>query len=121
MADKEGKQFLVLLSINPCTPARLLQLVPALKSLLEEVSTQPIEQLFRSMGGDHFGYLIRSKMAARQILAAIETPQKWPVRREVEIREPFSTGKDAVIIMELGQEIIAHNAFSRAITWIQRH
>ena len=67
MTPKLGKQFLIVLSVSPCIPDRLRMFVPAIKSLLERLSTGAIEQLFRSMSADHFGYLIRSKFVANRL------------------------------------------------------
>ena len=95
MTPKLGKQFLIVLSVSPCTPDRLRTFVPAIKSLLERLSTGAIEQLFRSMSADHFGYLIRSQFVAHQILAAIETAQKDSVIFDVHIVPPFLTNMTA--------------------------
>jgi hypothetical protein len=121
MPDRPSKQFLILLSISPATPDRIRLLVPALKNFLERISTEPVEQLFRSMGADHFGYLIRSQSNAPQILAALETPQKHEWEKNFRPIEPFLTNQDNAAVIELGKDVATHSGFSRARTWIERH
>jgi hypothetical protein len=121
MPDPKGKQFLVMLSISPATPDRLISLVPALKSFLGRISIEPIEQLFRSVGADHFGFLIRSRLVAGQILAAIESPQKQSWEPGFQPIEPFLTSRDHVAVIELGRDVATSSGFSRALTWIERH
>jgi hypothetical protein len=120
-SSKEGKQFLVLVSVSPCTPARLETFIPGLKGLLEKISVAPIEQFFRAMSADHFGYLIRSKLVAQAILAAIETPQKESISLRNDIIPPFLTNQDKVAVLELGPTFATQQGFSRVSTWLQRH
>lgn len=120
MADKEGKQFLVLLSINPSTPQRLALLVPKLKEVLDRISVEAVEQLFRSLGADHFGYLIRSKMAAGVIHSIIETPQRGYLGSD-NFDAPFLQGSDGLAVIELGSDFHCGRGFTRAATWLQRH
>lgn len=119
--SKHGKRYLILLSISPSTPERLRVIVPSLKAVLERISTEVIEQLFRSVGADHFGYLIRSKLVAQQILSIIETPQREDIGLTGTLTPPFLTRQDSVFVMELGQDHAAQLGFSRATTWLQRH
>jgi hypothetical protein len=121
MPDKQGKKFLILLSVSPATPDRLSVLVPALKGFLERISTEPVEQLFRAVGADHFGYFIRSRLVAPQILAALEAPQKHPWERGFQPIEPFLTNQDSAAVIEIGTDVATHSAFSRARTWLERH
>jgi len=121
VADKQGKQYLILLSVSPATPNRLVSFVPALKDFLERISTEPIEQMFRSIGADHFGYLIRWRLVAPQILAALQAPQKHPWEKGFKPTEPFLTNQDHVAVLELGVDAATDSGFSRGRTWIERH
>jgi len=121
MPQNEGKQFLVILSILPANPTRLSTLVPALKSVLEQISIEPIEQLFRSATADCFGFLIRSRMNPAQIIAIIQSPQKHPWQKNFQPVEPFFAGQDHIAVIEIGSDNDATQGFSRALTWIRRH
>lgn len=119
MAGKEGVQYAVILSINPSTPDRLQHLVPELMKVLQHVSTEVVEPLFRSVGADHFGFLIRSKMKPGHISAIIESPSYgFPTKT---IAEPFLAAQDGFVILELGKDYHSPRGFTRAQTWLQRH
>lgn len=119
MSEKTGKQYLVLFSLDPSTPNRLRGTMPLLTKTLERLSTEPIELFFRSLGADHFGYLIRSKIVPGQILAVIESPERGFVGLRMN-DPPFLTKTDSVAVIELGTEA-ADRGFGRATTWMQRH
>jgi hypothetical protein len=118
--SKDGKQFLVLFRISPCTPARVGVIFPRLKEIMEKVSLAPVEQLFRSIGADTFGYLIRSKLKAGHILSIIETPQKDFIGIG-KFEHPPLTRDDNVAVFELGPDFHCGIGFTRAMTWLQRH
>lgn len=122
MADKVGNQFLVLLKISPCDYERLQVFTPALRELLARISTEPIELFFRSENYDVFGFFIRSKLRAGQILAAVESPQResWEKGGGKDF-PPFLTGEDHVAVIQVGPDHSSRVGFSRALTWMQRH
>lgn len=82
MAEREAYRYLAIVLVTPATPERLVTLVPALVKILEEISVEPILQVFRSATADHFGYFLRSKLAAREIRALIESPDKDYFQRD---------------------------------------
>jgi hypothetical protein len=116
---KEGKQFLVVLQLGKADVQRLQSLVPKLKKHLESLSNEPIEQVFRSVSADIFGYAIRSKLAAGQIAASIETPERDSSRELT--KPPFLDSRDHVLVLELGEDFQAGPGFTRFGTWLQRH
>ena len=125
MADKSGtRRYLVILSLKSTEPARLQTLVPTLKEVLSNVSTEPIEQVFRSVKADVFGFFIRSRLVAGQIVAAIESPGKdqW-LRDHDRIPDiaPFLQSGDGLMVVEIGEDFKATVGFTRAQTWLQRH
>lgn len=125
MADKSGtRRYLVILSLKSTEPARLQTLVPTLKEVLSNVSTEPIEQVFRSVTADVFGFFIRSRLVAGQIVAAIESPgeDQW-LRDHDRIPNiaPFLQSGDGLMVVEIGEDFKATVGFTRAQTWLQRH
>lgn len=115
---KEGKQLLVVLQLGKTDVQRLQSLVPQLKKHLESLSTEPIEQVFRSAGADIFGYAIRSKLAAGQIAASIETPERDSTKLT---KLPFLDSGDHILVIEIGEDFLAGPGFTRFGTWLQRH
>ena len=73
---REGDQYLVVLSLHVYSIERLTEVAPGLTSVLERLSTEPIEPAFHSVPRDIIAYLVRSKLNAHQILAAVESPQQ---------------------------------------------
>lgn len=112
----DTRRYLVLVQMGESSPQRLQMVVPRLQETLQRISTAGTEQLFRSITADYFGYLIRSKMNAHQIAAAIESPSPTIGR----IVEPILDGKDRLSVHELGQDH-ASRWTTRALTWLQRH
>ena len=125
MTDKgETRRYLVILSLKTTEPARLQALVPSLKEVLSSVSREPIEQVFRSVTADVFGFFIRSRLAAGQIVAAIESPGKaWWQKDNGRIPdvEPFLQTGDALMVVEIGEDFVAGFGFTRAGNWLQHH
>jgi hypothetical protein len=122
VADKEGTQFLVVLDVTPCHQERIAVMVPQLRKLLDNISIAPVEPFFRSQSLDLFGFFIRSKLNANQILSAVESPQRsdfW--HKNHEEFEPFLTSDDHVAIVQVGPECATRSGFTRALTWVQRH
>lgn len=114
-------KFLVIVSVNPATVERLKGIVPGLKSELERLSDAGIEEAFRSVTADIFGYVIRSKLKAGQIRAAIESPGPTSAQARHEgtlMRMPFLSGKDNVIVLELGDDVSAAQGLKRIETWL---
>ncbi len=117
---EESRRYLVIVSLSNTTPLRLQNLVPQLQDLLRGLSTEPIEQVFRSVNADVFGYLLRSKLVAGQVRAAIETPQR-DSSTTAPIVEPVLEGGDNVLVVEVGKDFSGSQGFSRQQTWLQRH
>ena len=120
MAD-EGTRFLVIVKLGNADKARLRTLVPKLQTVLKRVSTEPYEQLFRSVKADTFGYLIRAKITAREILAVIESPHRGSIMTAEQITAPFLDNDDATVVIEIGEDFMAGQGFTRAGAWLQHH
>lgn len=115
----EARYFAVILELSDTRPARLATLVPLLKAQLDKLSTEaPTEQIFRSVNADIFGYAIKSKLNAAQIRAAIESPKDW--RRPGTSVEPFLFSGDHLLILEIGEDSLAGEGFTRFGTWLLR-
>ncbi len=125
MADKSGtRRYLVILNLKSTEPARLQTLVPSLKDVLSNVSTEPIEQVFRSVRADVFGFFIRSRLVAGQIVAAIQSPGKksWQQDNDrIPDIAPFLQSGDGLMVVEMGEDFRAEVGFTRAGTWLQHH
>lgn len=125
MADKSGtRRYLVIINLKSAEPARLQTIVPPLKIVLSSVSTEPIEQVFRSVTADVFGFFIRSRLVAGQIVAAIESPGKKSWQRDddrIPDIAPFLQSGDGLMVVEMGEDFKATVGFTRAQTWLQRH
>ena len=125
MADEnETKRYLVILNLKSTEPARLQTLVPSLKAVLSNVSTEPIEQVFRSVTADVFGFFIRSRLVPRQIVAAIQSPGKalWQKDNDrIPDIGPFLQSGDGLMVVEIGEDFQAEAGFTRAGTWLQHH
>lgn len=121
--DSETRRYLVLLQLGNASPDRLKTVVPGLKSVLERLSTEPIEQAFRSATADIFGYFIRSKRNATQISATIESPAKdpWFMKEGEPMIGPFLDSGDAILVIEGGSDFCAGRGFTRVGTWLQHH
>ncbi len=109
--DRENTRYLVILTLGDASPARLTSLVPSLTSLLKNLSTEPIEQAFRAAAADVFGYFLRSKLPAQQLVAQIQSPNRT---------EPFLSNSDSLLVIEIGDDFAGFGR-SRAWTWLQRH
>ncbi len=119
MAD-EPRQYLVIVQLGSTEPDRLAEVVPWIKSTLERLSEAPLEIAFRAVSADIFGHLVRSKLAAKQIEAAILRPNT--VSRVGGLELPGGLdNKDHVFVLELGDDCAGSQGFSRALTWTQRH
>ena len=120
--DLKTPRWLVIVSANPATPARLAQIVPALLSTLDRMAEGPVEQAFRSLHADHFGFLMRSRHKAHQINDTLRTPAKGSAWFGGEgWVEPFLTNADQIMVLEIGDQFGGSTGFSRAFTWLQRH
>jgi hypothetical protein len=117
----EPKQYLVILSLSPFKTSRLVTLVPQFKAALSSMSVEPIEQAFHKVKRDTFGHLLRSKISACKIKANIESPGPKYNSVGPQTKFPFLTGKDAMMVLEIGSDKVASPQFSRALTWLQRH
>jgi hypothetical protein len=93
--EREGARYLVIFSLGDASHARLTTLVPNLTSVLKGLSEAPIEQAFRSATADTFGYFIRSKLPARQLVSQIQSPDRI---------EPFLTNSDSMLIVQIGDD-----------------
>ena len=125
MADKsETTRYLVILNLKSTEPTRLQTLVPSLKEVLSNVSTEPIEQVFLSVTADVFGFFVRSRLVAGQIVAAIQSPGKnlWQQHNDrIPDIAPFLQSGDGLMVLEIGEDFRATVGFTRAQTWLQRH
>lgn len=110
------RRFLVIVRVANPSPANLAVLVPELQAALGRMSSAPIEQAFRSVGADIFGYFMLSKLNAHQILARIESPGTL-----FKHGTPILPGGDAVFVLEVGADFSSGEGFTRAGTWLQRH
>lgn len=113
----DEKRYLVVAKLGSSNPERLIELVPAFQKALSKLSSVTIEQAIRSATADVFGYFIKSRLKAAQIVAAIESPGTSYVK----IEEPFLSREDALFVMEVGSDFHASSGFTRAATWLQRH
>ena len=116
MAD--ARQYAVIVQLGRNTsPQRLAEMIPRLRDQLSALSEGPPEQLLRSVTADLFGWLIRSKMTAPQIHAAIESPGRYTGPKV----DPFLDGSDGLIVLQVGPDFLAGKGFTRVGTWLQRH
>ena len=125
MVDKsKTRRYLVILNLESTELARLQTLIPSLEAVLSNVSTEPIEQVFRSVTADVFGFFIRSRLVAPQIVAAIQSPGKnrWQQDNDrIPDIEPFLQSGDGLMVVEIGEDFKAEVGFTRAGTWLQHH
>ena len=124
MVDNNTKRFLIVVSLGSTEPSRLVDLVPSLQKVLQSLSTETPEQAFRSATADIFGYFIRSRLTARQITSAIESPGRVSVQLEEAYAQdihPFLDNKDGVLAIEIGKDFSAGVGFTRVGTWLQHH
>lgn len=117
---KAGKQFLIVIQLGNTEVSRLQSLVPRLQEHLARISTEPVEQAFRSVTADLFGYVIRSRMVAGQIAASIETPQKDDSLFAPTV-SPLLDGRDNLFVVELGEDTETRRGFNRLGAWLQHH
>jgi hypothetical protein len=121
-AENEAKRFLVIFSIAKATPARLGEIMPRLKPALDQLSADPVELAFRSTSGESFGYVLRTRRAARQISMELESPGGNAYSSELRAKHmPFLTGSDGILVIELGPDFHTTSGFTRVGTWLQRH
>ena len=113
----EGTRYLVVLQLGNAQPERLAEVVQGTQSVLEQISTEPVELAFRSATADIFGYLLRTKFHAGQINGRLESPSKYAFRGQ----QPFLDNKDAVLVVEVGEDFRAGVGFTRVGTWLQHH
>jgi hypothetical protein len=111
LTEREGNRYLVILTLGDASRERLAILVPSLTGILKNISTEPIEQAFRAANADVFGYFLRSKLPARQLIAQIQSPSRT---------EPFLSNSDSLLIVQIGQDFGAFGG-SKAWTWLQPH
>jgi hypothetical protein len=122
MAERESRQYLVIVALYRYDASRLAEAGPGLMKVLERLSTEPVEQAFRSVNRDVFGYLIRSDLVARQILSAVESPGRYEwLNKGKEPIEPFLNNDDKVMVLSIGPEFGASPGLSRPIAWLQHH
>lgn len=121
--EKEGSRFLVVLRLGSTSPQRLTDLIPALQDTLQGLSTEPIEQAFRSATADVFGYFIRAKRYASQIYSAIQSPGLPAHEREPDTTymTEFLDNQDHLMVLEIGEDFRAGQGFSRVGAWLQHH
>ena len=119
----EAKRYLVLVQLGDTNPQRLKTVVPDLLTILNYVSTDKAEQLFRAVQADVFGYLIKSTLRPTRIVKEIESPGKDPMDSKSKRPDiwPFLNNKDAIVVVEVGVDFSSTSGFSRAATWLQRH
>lgn len=113
----ESRHLLVVFHLAACTPERLRDVVPRIQAALTKLSEEPIEQAFRSSNADLFGYAIKSKLAAKAIQAALESPG-GKYRSDA---YPPLDGADNLLVLEIGADYSAGKGFTRLGTWLQRH
>jgi hypothetical protein len=71
---------------------------------------------FTAQTADIFGYLIKTKLRAPQIVSDIKSPGP-----KYTSSQTILDGKDTVCALELGPSFSATEGFGRAMTWLQRH
>jgi hypothetical protein len=118
MAD-ETRRYLAIFVLSDANPTRLANIMPNLLRYLENAADGKPELAFRSANRDEFGYFLRSKLAANQILARVQSPEGDAIglRRP---EEPIFDNSDQILIVELGADFSSFGR-SRAGTWLQRH
>jgi len=117
---EQSHQFLIIVQLGNTEPARLQEVVPEVKLILEKLSSEPLEIAFRAISADIFGFLVRTTRAARQLEAALLRPSNFPRASGFEPPSGLDN-KDHVFVLELGPDCSSSQGFSRALTWIQRH
>jgi len=121
MADTESHRYLVIVTVSDTRVQRLQVVVPFVKDVLTRIASKgvPVEQLFRSMDGGTFAYLIRSAKKAGQIVAAIESPGSGlPAADQGAIESPPLDGKDRVCAIEIGDDF-SGPGLGRCLAWLQ--
>jgi hypothetical protein len=116
----QGNRYLVIVSVGNASAANLMKVVPKVKEALTKLSSEPLEQAFRAVSGDTFGFFIRSQRQPGQIVAALQSPG-GPEWSDAPFKEPFLGGADNLFVIELGEKFYATTGFGRAGTWLQRH
>ena len=119
----ETNRFLVILRMGSATQERLGEVVRPFQEMLQWMSTEPIEQTFRSVTADIFGYVLRSRLPVGVIRANLESPGKksWQHGPEPPVQYPFLNNEDDLLILEIGEEFSASQGFSRVGIWLQLH
>lgn len=119
----DTRRYLVVLRLGDTAAERLTILVPSLKAVLESLAVGPIEQAFRSVSADVFGYFVRSKLNSAQIHAAIQSPgpESWERHSRKPDIGPFLDNKDALLIVELGEDWLVGIGFTKVGPWLRHH
>lgn len=113
----EARHVLVVFHLVDCSPERLRDVVPRIQGALTKLSEGPFEQAFRSSNADLVAYGIKTKLAAGQIQAALESPGG-----RFDGTHPPLEGRDELLVLEIGADYSAgRKGFSRFLTWLQRH
>lgn len=116
------RRYLIVLNLGEASPQRLIGLVPAYLAALGRLSLVPTEQAFHSATRELCGYFITSRLAPKQIIAALESPARGSIQGGMDMAStPFLNSKDALMVLELGEAFLAGVGFTRAGTWLQRH
>jgi hypothetical protein len=112
----ETRRYIIILELGDYSVSRLQEFVPALLDAINELSSAPIEQVFRSLSADVMAYAVRTKLHAHQIRIELEAPARSVFKRH---REPFLLNSDSLMIMEIGEDHSDGKGFTRFGTWLQ--
>jgi hypothetical protein len=121
MPERKERRFLVIVSVKDCSQQHLSQVVPLILRTLGEVAIGPVEQVFRALQADIFGYFLRSRSSAREIRQRLEAPGNARIGAQLSAADmPFLTNDDPILVLEVGEDFDGRG-FSRAWTWLQHH
>lgn len=114
------KRYLVFIQIDRPTVDRVARVAKGVQESFVALGIQYAENPIRSLQADQFAYVVRTKLNARQIKGALESPGADALAWDTQIA-PFLTSKDGIFIIEIGNEFASTSHFGRVQAWLQHH
>jgi len=111
--DDQKHRFFVLVKLGGNTPIRerIASVAPKIQDQIKKASKDEFQLAFTSDGGDSFGFVLCSTLAARQIMARLKGGDDSGATL---------LNDDTLLVIELGDDFSGYG-FSKAWTWLQHH
>lgn len=117
MPDSQDRRYLVILMLGDANIQRLAALVPWFQRSLNAIADGRIQLAFNSAARDEFGYFLRSRMKAHQMIERLRSP--GGIRQEP-LEVSMLTNTDDILVLEIGEDF-SGSGRSRAWAWLQHH